>query len=497
MIEGKYVGVIEHSLTDTRFVTVQFDGRGGQVDGQPLAIVQARGKRVQFGRDGWEARGRREGDLINGTAFVQGKAAALRLIRVADLDPSIYAEADGLYELEQDRFLCIARTPAYVYVFDTGTRFTGPLFPTAPDAFFVGDGRLTPLPVRRLFTFQRDSKNQIVGLDWETADGARGFAPKVTRWHERQVTFQSEGATLAGTLRLPLGENACPGVVLVHGSGPQTRSGALCLLAFHAMMLTLHGIATLTYDKRGVGDSTCAQGTWETAGFAEFSCDALAGIRLLQQHPQVDARRVGTWGISQGAWIAPYAALQAGDAAFSVLVSGGGVDGEAQEIKRVELTMRADGYAEDVIAQGVEIQRRKFHYARTREGWDDYLMLALAARDEVWFQRIIDPPLTQDHTAWDWWRVNNAYDHRATLRALDCPLLAILGTHDTLTPTEETVRAFAEILREKDTVRVFPQADHVLFEAENGGIGEAARLKGFVPGYLEATIEWMQAAAGK
>jgi dipeptidyl aminopeptidase/acylaminoacyl peptidase len=36
--------------------------------------------------------------------------------------------------------------------------------------------------------------------------------------------------------------------------------------------------------------------------------DALACVRRLKTQPEIDPRRVGLWGISQGGWITPLAA---------------------------------------------------------------------------------------------------------------------------------------------------------------------------------------------
>ena len=73
------------------------------------------------------------------------------------------------------------------------------------------------------------------------------------------------GATLAGTLLLPLASEIrrVPGVVLIAGSGPTDRDGNNPLIPPHvdtlkliAERLAAAGIATLRYDKRGIGQST-------------------------------------------------------------------------------------------------------------------------------------------------------------------------------------------------------------------------------------------------
>ncbi len=83
---------------------------------------------------------------------------------------------------------------------------------------------------------------------------------------QRTVRFPGrEGVTLAGTLLLPIWSELekVPGVVLVAGSGPTDRNGnnplvpeRVDLLMGIAELLAEAGIATLRYDKRGIGAST-------------------------------------------------------------------------------------------------------------------------------------------------------------------------------------------------------------------------------------------------
>ena len=83
---------------------------------------------------------------------------------------------------------------------------------------------------------------------------------------QREVRFAGTGgATLAGTLLLPIWTELekVPGVVLVAGSGPTDRDGnnalvpdRIDLLKGIAELLADVGIATLRYDKRGIGASS-------------------------------------------------------------------------------------------------------------------------------------------------------------------------------------------------------------------------------------------------
>ena len=130
--------------------------------------------------------------------------------------------------------------------------------------------------------------------------------------HRREeVTFRNGAVSLAGTLTLPSGIKPHPAVVFIHGSGPDSREN----YSFYAELFARHGIATLIYDKRGVGAST---GDWRRVHFRDLAEDALAGVRLLRSHKDIDASRIGLWGGSNGGWVAPLAASLSNDVAFVI-----------------------------------------------------------------------------------------------------------------------------------------------------------------------------------
>jgi dipeptidyl aminopeptidase/acylaminoacyl peptidase len=159
------------------------------------------------------------------------------------------------------------------------------------------------------------------------ADNARCNTP-TPRFEETQahgdhsevgVHFTCEGATQAATVYLPAGSGPHPAVVWVHGNGPQTRlrygpgvTGALVQA----------GIAILSYDKRGVGDSqgVCCPG--DQGHFNLLAADAMGAVNALRALPGVNPSQVGLIGASQAGWIVPIAAARSPNVAFTAVVDG-------------------------------------------------------------------------------------------------------------------------------------------------------------------------------
>ena len=151
-----------------------------------------------------------------------------------------------------------------------------------------------------------------------TPTPATTFTDSTSPGHEfREVTFPSADIELAGTLRLPEGESV-PGVVLIHGSGPNSRDATVAgqlnmgfgftipIFAELGDALQDAGFAVLSYDKRSCGPfNGCADNGYLMPGddivVDDFITDAEAAVAFRRSQPEVDPDRVSVVGHSQGA----------------------------------------------------------------------------------------------------------------------------------------------------------------------------------------------------
>lgn len=131
---------------------------------------------------------------------------------------------------------------------------------------------------------------------------------------------------LSGTLLLPSASGKVPVVLIVAGSGPTDRDGNSAMLPgknnaykLLAEALRAGGIASVRYDKRGIGASAGAATREADLRFETFVGDAAAWI----QKVRADARfsTITVAGHSEGSLIGMLAAASAGADAF-VSISG-------------------------------------------------------------------------------------------------------------------------------------------------------------------------------
>ena len=104
--------------------------------------------------------------------------------------------------------------------------------------------------------------------------------------------------------------------------------------------LTRNGIAVLRFDDRGVGKST---GSFQTATSADFATDVTAAVEYLKTRKEVDKKKIGLIGHSEGGAIAPMVAANSKDIAFIVLMAGTGVSGDQLFLAQEKLVGRASG----------------------------------------------------------------------------------------------------------------------------------------------------------
>jgi uncharacterized protein len=307
------------------------------------------------------------------------------------------------------------------------------------------------------------------------------------------VTFRNGDVSLAGTLFLPDDNRRHPAVVLFHGSGPQPRN------LFMGRWFAQHGVAALTYDKRGVGGSS---GDFRTISFTDLVGDGLAAVDLLKARSDINPKQIGAWGLSQGGWLGPLAASRSKDVAFVIAVSGPGVSPGEQMIFYYGRQLHARGFSDREVDDAGDFRRKVWHFLSTGEGSDDARTALDRARSQPWFGAIneqsdglfgrstsdlLNDPTLRERTRF---RLEANYDPKVALLALTVPSLFIFGDKDELVPVEQSVTIIRQTLTHPGhppfSIVVFPGADHVIaVSSPDGG-------RPLAPGYLDTIADWLR-----
>jgi pimeloyl-ACP methyl ester carboxylesterase len=142
------------------------------------------------------------------------------------------------------------------------------------------------------------------------------------------LTLDTPTGKLVGTLLLPPGNGVAPLVVIIAGSGPTDRNGNSPLLPgannslkMLADGLAARGIASLRYDKRGIGESAKAMVSEASLRFDMYADDAAAWINRLRPDPRFST--ITVIGHSEGSLLGMLAAQRANADGY-VSIAGAG-----------------------------------------------------------------------------------------------------------------------------------------------------------------------------
>jgi len=304
------------------------------------------------------------------------------------------------------------------------------------------------------------------------------------------VSFENGDVTLAGTLLRPFSNGPHPGAVILHDSAPRHRKHRSYRV--YGEIYCRAGIASLIYDKRGVGAST---GDFASASLENLTADAVAAYRALERHAIVQRDKIGFIGFSQGGWTGPWAATQLPNTAFVVMVAGASVPVWTQELHRVEYEMRAAGYAEREIDAALAHTRAIFDAAVDPAKWS-VLENSVATVHQARWAEYVYLPESQDEAA-EW--LLEEYDPEPVLTNLHPPLLAIFGGNDTHVPPSENVDRLRDYLERADNkssqILVLDAMSHGVYRGSGSfgsgdfpaGLFQWDRLE---PGLFEKIIPW-------
>lgn len=266
-------------------------------------------------------------------------------------------------------------------------------------------------------------------------------APAGAPYVAEDVTLRTpDGLTLAGTLTMPNHASGArmPAVVMITGSGPQDRDeGSPSLAKWRpfrdiADTLSRRGIAVLRLDDRGVGGSDAGPATATSADFAD---DIRAALAWLRTRPNVDPRRLGVVGHSEGGMIAPMVAA-------------------------TDTTLRAVVIIAGTASRGDSILEMQRRYLLSRD-----TSLTAAKRDSL--LKLADAAADSAYRVPGWLHYFASYDPLPTARRVRAPTLILQGESDHQVPVSEA-RTLAAAMRAAGnshvTLRTFPQMNHLLVQ---------------------------------
>lgn len=154
----------------------------------------------------------------------------------------------------------------------------------------------------------------------QTPTSATGYKSEDVEYSNKEGSIK-----YGATITIPDGKGPFPALIFITGSGPQDRDETImdhkpfAVLADH---LSKNGFIVLRVDDRGIGKTT---GDFISATSADFANDVNAGLDYLLQRADVNKKKIGLLGHSEGGMIAPMVASNRKEVNFLVLLAAPGV----------------------------------------------------------------------------------------------------------------------------------------------------------------------------
>ncbi|MFT3724013.1 MAG: alpha/beta hydrolase [Hyphomonadaceae bacterium] len=370
-------------------------------------------------------------------------------------------------------------------------------------------GKLSPEGDRITGTFSQGQDSELT-LKFVSKDIAPAVAKQRPQTPKKPYPYteietgydnpQNPGVHIPCTLTVPQGPGPHPAALLLSGSGAQDRDETLLghkpflVLADH---LTRKGIAVLRCDDR---DYVKPPASGESSLIPQFVTDAEAAITMLRARPEIDPKRVGVIGHSEGGVTGPRLAAQDPGIAFVVTLAGVGVKGAEALTEQRVLISESTGVPADKLAL-------------VRKASTDIFNAVLAAHDKAGARAAAlavlkaqpvpaDKPApteqsleaAADQFASDYIRDLLAYDPSLYVPKVKVPFLAINGSKDLQVEPKQNLGGFRKLLaNNKDATFVeLPGLNHLFQTVTTGGISEYSDIdETFAPVALNTVSDWI------
>jgi pimeloyl-ACP methyl ester carboxylesterase len=282
-----------------------------------------------------------------------------------------------------------------------------------------------------------------------------------------RLDARSADRAFTAKISLPSGIGPFPAIVCLHPADDGSRDHYL--FRHLEALLPPVGIAVARFDRRG-----------DDVPLVDQARDAEAVVDALAARTDIDERRVGLWGFSQGAWVAPLVATRSTRIAFLVLVAATGVSPAEQMRYGTAKQARAFGHTE-VEAQALLDLRAAFEdYARGHRPRAEVQALIDRAKAEPWFPRAwVRPKLPAAPGFWP----DLDFDPAPVFARVAVPVLLYYGQDDEWQPIEASIAAWKG--RGRTIIRLPGTAHAPTLRGERD-------LASVSPDYTDSLVTWLR-----
>lgn len=319
-------------------------------------------------------------------------------------------------------------------------------------------------------------------------------------YNAEEVRFSNSlaGITLAGTLTYPKEGSKFPAAILISGSGPQNRDEELMGHRPFLVLsdyLTRQGIAVLRYDDRGTAES---EGNYSTASIQDFATDALAALSYLKSRSDIDSKKIGLIGHSEGGLIAFLLAADHTDVSYIVSLAGSSIKGDSLMKLQRQALFTAMGASKEAIEENEKLANKALQIVNR------YTADAVFADPDKYVDELIPAALKEDP------KMRQTYetiliqvsspemhsfintDPAEALTRITSPVLALNGEKDFQVDADANLGQLEKLIKSKVVTKRYPGLNHLFQHCNTGLLNEYEELEETMsPEVLNDIAKWI------
>jgi len=304
-----------------------------------------------------------------------------------------------------------------------------------------------------------------------------------TNYHSQVIQFKFQSDTIEGVLNLPknkymLDEKA-PLVIFVHGDGELGRDA----YGYYQPIwdeLAKNGIASMSWDKKGVGHST---GNWLNQSMEDRANEVIVAIEFIQADTRFNFSSIGLIGFSQAGWVMPKIATLSDFPEFIISVSGA-INWKRQSSYLTRTRMELEGAEKSTIEAEVRLNEIDFNIFNNENTYQEYVAYQKGKgknKNEEDFSLM-------NEERFHFIKKNISSDAEEDLKNIQCPIFAVFGAEDLNVDFKETHQIYERIFSKNNAnnyqLKIYPKATHGLLKSKyfntlNPGLGFLLKLEFF------------------
>lgn len=409
---------------------------------------------------------------------------------------------EGIYASKKDTVIFNEMNNDYLSYFNTRSGRIGTLLKNNTGMYFLGNMNQRPDSSKKIYSASLQFENNNQKLIFKDSTGKLTDFKKTACLVKYVPIKTGDGVILNAKLVIPQTGHKVPLIIVAQGSEQVSND-----FYKESYLFASWGVATLVFDKRGVGKSG---GKPEPDIFLQAE-DVSAAARMAATLLEIDAQKIGVWGFSQGGWVTPLAIIHQPIIHFSIILSGPATTALEEEIVGIRKSLLFFGFQKNEIENATSLVTEIYLTVQHPENWQNLDTLKERFKNEKWYPVMIKQSLICSYflgpnadyvkSHFNDLVASNSYSHwcfydpSRYIGRVHIPVLWLYGSEDKSIPVEESIAILQNVktnLQSPFTIKLLKGVNHAGYIDKHTGVEDYDHVSYISPEYLQTMKNWLK-----